>query len=84
MTVQSASDTCRKMKCFSRFDQHPMNARGTGAERSRFSALLKRILWLGRLRLCGPCGARDEFLLVATSQNLRKLARLVPLAVSTA
>jgi len=39
-------------------------------------AHLKRILKLGRLRLRGPCGARDEFLLAATAQNLRKLAKL--------
>lgn len=36
----------------------------------------KRILRLGRPRLRGPSGARDEFLLAATAQNLRKLARL--------
>src|SRR3954452_4632249 len=37
-------------------------------------AHLKRILQLGRLRLRGPNGARDEFHLAATAQNLRKLA----------
>jgi transposase len=42
-------------------------------------AHLKRILRLGRLRLRGPCGARDEFLLAATAQNLRKLAKLRPM-----
>jgi hypothetical protein len=41
-------------------------------------AHLKRILRLGRLRLRGPRGARDEFLLAATAQNLRKLAKLRP------
>ena len=41
-------------------------------------AHLKRILELDRLRLRGPCGARDEFLLAATAQNLRKLAKLTP------
>jgi len=41
-------------------------------------AHLKRILRLDRLRLRGPCGARDEFLLAATAQNFRKLAKLVP------
>lgn len=40
-------------------------------------AHLKRILRLGRLRLRGPCGARDEFLLAATAQNLRKMAKLI-------
>jgi hypothetical protein len=41
-------------------------------------AHLKRILRLDRLRLRGPNGARDEFLLAATAQNLRKLAKLIP------
>jgi hypothetical protein len=41
-------------------------------------AHLKRILRLDRLRLRGPHGARDEFLLAATAQNLRKLAKLIP------
>jgi len=41
-------------------------------------AHLKRILGLGRLRLRGPCGAHDEFLLAATAQNLRKLAKILP------
>lgn len=40
-------------------------------------AHLKRILGLGRLRLRGPTGARDEFLLAATAQNLSKLAKLI-------
>ena len=43
-------------------------------------AHLKRILKLDRLRLRGPNGARDEFHLAATVQNLRKLATLVPAA----
>jgi transposase len=42
-------------------------------------AHLKRILRLDRLRLRGPNGARDEFHLAAAAQNLRKLAKLVPL-----
>ena len=42
-------------------------------------AHLKRILRLDRLRLRGPCGARDEFLLAATAQNLRKLAKPIPM-----
>ncbi|MEO1681623.1 MAG: IS1182 family transposase [Pseudomonadota bacterium] len=41
-------------------------------------AHLKRILKLDRLHLRGPNGARDKFLLAATAQNLRKLAKLVP------
>jgi len=39
---------------------------------------LKRILKLDRLRLRGPNGARDEFHLAATAQNLRKLAKFLP------
>jgi hypothetical protein len=41
-------------------------------------AHLKRIHGLGRLRLRGPCGAHDEFILAATAQNLKKLAKLAP------
>ena len=42
-------------------------------------AHLKRILKLDRLRLRGPNGARDEFHLAAAAQNLRKLAKLIPM-----
>jgi hypothetical protein len=42
-------------------------------------AHLKRVLRLNRLRLRGPNGASDEFLLAATAQNLRRLARLRPM-----
>jgi transposase len=46
-------------------------------------AHLKRILKLDRLRLRGPNGARDEFHLAATAQNLRKLAKLIPMPEPT-
>jgi hypothetical protein len=36
-----------------------------------------RILKLGRLRLRGPRGAQDEFVLAAIAQNLRRLVSLV-------
>ncbi len=39
-------------------------------------AHLKRILRLDRLRLRGPRGAQDEFVLGAIAQNLRRLAKL--------
>ncbi len=39
-------------------------------------AHLKRILKLDRLRLRGLTGTRDEFLMAATVQNLRRLAKL--------
>lgn len=38
-------------------------------------AHLKRILKMGQLRLRGPSGAHDEFLLAATAQNLRRMAK---------
>jgi transposase len=48
-------------------------------------AHLKRILKLDRLRLRGPNGAHDEFLLAATAQNLRRMAKwLCPVAPETA
>lgn len=40
-------------------------------------AHLKRILRLGRLRLRGPRGAQDEFVLAAVAQNLKRLAGLI-------
>ena len=43
-----------------------------------FFGYLKRILGLGRLRLRGPYGANDEFLLAAITQNLRNLAKIFP------
>lgn len=45
-------------------------------------AHLKRILKLDRLRLRGISGARDEFLMAAAAQNLRRTARwLMPATV---
>jgi len=38
-------------------------------------AHLKRILRLDRLRLRGPKGAHDEFLLAVFAQNLRRMAK---------
>lgn len=40
-------------------------------------AHMKRILKLDRLRLRGMSGANDEFLLTATVQNLRRMAKLL-------
>lgn len=42
-------------------------------------AHLERILRLDRLRLRGPLGVRDGFHLAAAAQNLRRLAKLIPL-----
>jgi transposase len=60
---------------------HSEAGRASRRQRKKVEMLfahLKRILRLDRLRLRGPNGARDEFLLAATVQNLRKLAKLVP------
>ncbi len=49
-------------------------------ERKKIETRFGDLKWnLGRtrLRLRGPSGARDEFLLLATVQNLRRLAKLV-------
>lgn len=51
----------------------------SGRERKKIERLFgdaKRNLGLTRLRLRGLTGARDEFLLTATVQNLRRLAKL--------
>jgi transposase len=69
---EDARDVARALYDTPAFDQ-------SRRERKRVEMLfahLKRILKLGRLRLRGPCGARDEFLLAATAQNLRRLAKL--------
>ncbi len=64
---------------------HARSLRGTaaylqsGRERKKIETLfgdVKRNLGLTRLRLRGLTGARDEFLLAATVQNLRRLAKL--------
>ena len=47
-------------------------------------AHLKRILKLDRLRLRGPNGASDEFLLAAIAQNLRRMAKRLASAITAA
>ena len=49
----------------------------SSVERKKIEALFgeaKQILAMVRLRLRGLTGARDEFLLIATVQNLKRLA----------
>lgn len=70
---EAARDVARAPNDTAAFDQ-------SRRERKRIEMLcahLKRILRLGRLRLRGAYGAKDEFLLAATAQNLRRLAKLV-------
>jgi len=71
---EAARDVARALRDTPAFDQ-------SRRDRKRVEMLfahLKRILKLGRLRLRGPTGAKDEFLLAATAQNLRKLTKLRP------
>ena len=54
--------------------------RATRRQRKKVEILfghMKRILKMDRLRLRGISGARDEFLLTATAQNLRRAAKLL-------
>jgi hypothetical protein len=55
------------------------NARRLRKKVEMLFAHLKRILRLDRLGLRAPNGAPDEVLLAATAQNLRKLAKLIPM-----
>lgn len=66
--------TCRKTKAYK-------ISRDKRKKVEMLFAHLKRILNLTRLRLRGPNGAKDEFLLAAIAQNLRKLAKLRPQCV---
>ena len=47
--------------------------------RSRRERKKIEMLFAHLKRIRGPLGARDEFLLAATAQNLRKLAKLIPI-----
>ena len=70
---------CDKARAIAKTEAYAVSRR----ERKKVEMLfahLKRILRLDRLRLRGPSGAKDEFLLAATAQNLRKLAKLIPLS----
>ena len=69
---EDARDVARALYDTPAYDQSCKNRKKV----EMLFAHLKRILKMGRLRLRGPCGARDEFLLAATAQNLRKLAKL--------
>jgi hypothetical protein len=70
---EHARDVARSFVGTERFEQ---SRRERKKIEMRF-AHLKRILRLGRLRLRGPRGAQDEFVLAAIAQNLRRLASLV-------
>ena len=70
---EDARDVARRVAQTSEYRQ-------SACERKKVEMLfahLKRILKLDRLRLRGLSGARDEFLLAATAQNLRRMAKLM-------
>src|SRR5215831_15938593 len=69
---EDARDVARTLANTAAFEQSRRNRKRV----EMLFAHLKRILKLGRLRLRGPSGARDEFTLAAAAQNLRKLAML--------
>ena len=77
---EDARDTARRINQTPEFEK-------SMAERKKVEMLfahLKRILKLDKLRLRGPTGARDEFLLAATAQNLRRMAKwLTPVVPET-
>lgn len=68
---EAARDTARSMGGTEAYQQ----SRKDRKKVEMLFAHLKRILKLGRLRLRGRTGAQDEFLLAATAQNLRRMAR---------
>jgi len=70
---EDARDVARALAGTAAFEQSRRNRKRV----EMLFAHLKRILRLGRLRLRGPCGAKDEFTLAAIAQNLRRLAKLV-------
>jgi transposase len=70
---EAARDVARSLFCTEAYAQSRRDRKKVEMQ----FAHLKRILRLDRLRLRGPRGARDEFLLAATAQNLRKLAKLL-------
>jgi hypothetical protein len=68
---EGARDVARKIAQTEAFKR-------SGRQRKKVEMLfahLKRILKLDRLRLRGLAGAQDEFILAATAQNLRRMAK---------
>ena len=70
---EGARDIARGMAKTAAHEQSPKDRKKV----EMLFAHLKRIFKLDRLRLRGMNGARDEFLLAATAQNLRRMAKLL-------
>lgn len=74
---EAARDVAREIAKTERYKQ----SRKDRKKVEMLFAHLKRILRLDRLRLRGLLGAQDEFLMAATAQNLRRMAKwLMPKA----
>lgn len=77
---EDARDVARRIGTTSAYEQ-------SSKQRKKVEMLfahLKRILKLDKLRLRGFSGAKDEFLLAATAQNLRRMAQwLMPRVAGT-
>ena len=71
---EEARQTVRDLKHTSAYDK----SRRRRKKVEMLFAHLKRHLGLRRLRLRGLKGANEEFLLAATAQNLKRLAKMVP------
>jgi hypothetical protein len=57
-----------------------MSFRGASAKEGRDAVRAPQTHhWVGATAKCEDPGARDEFHLAATAQNLRKLATLIPM-----
>ena len=65
-----------RVRALANTEEFQQSRRGRKKVEMRF-AHMKRILRLDRLRLRGLNGARDEVLLTATAQNLRRLVKLL-------
>lgn len=68
---EDARDVARQLRTTERYAQ----SRKDRKKVEMLFAHMKRILKLDRLRLRGMSGAKDEFLLTATAQNLRRMAK---------
>ena len=74
---EAARDVARQVATTTRYERSRRHRKKV----EMLFAHLKRILRLDRLRLRGLSGAHDEFLLAATAQNLRRMAKwLMPKA----
>ena len=71
---EEARQTVREMRDTAAYDE----SRRRRKKVEMFFAHLKRHLGLKLLRLRGLKGAKEEFLLAATAQNLKRLAKIVP------